>query len=136
MMALFIALAAVAVERFINRRRLRLHEVLSDVGWLTLLFALIQFAYLMVVETLTLNYGVAARPLWYTVWPAFKGLMLETAVAVLLILASVWLDVAGLHIELRRPQLAKVTAVTRGAVKQQSPLAPGRKCDIEWREAA
>jgi hypothetical protein len=29
MMALFIAVTAVAVERFINKRRLKLHEVLS-----------------------------------------------------------------------------------------------------------
>ncbi len=138
MMALFIAITAVAVERFINRKRLRLHEVLADVGWLTLLFATIEFAYLMFVEAATLNFKSAVWPLWYTVWPVFKSLILEAAIAVLLILTSVWLESADINIELRRPR--RFTAVARGAVMRPSPppaaAAPGtRKCDIEWREA-
>jgi hypothetical protein len=126
MMALFVAIAAVAVERLINKRRLKLHEVLSDVGWLVLIFAAIEFAYLFLVETLTLNYGAAARPLWYTEWSVFKALLLESAVGVFLILTSVWIESAGLRVELRRPQLR----LTGLAQKKQE-----RRCDIEWREA-
>ena len=134
MIAVFIALTAVAVERYINRRRLKLHKVLADVGWLTLIFALIEFTYLFFVETFTLSYGTAARPLWYTEWPVFKNLMLDAAIAVFLILTSLWIEGAGAHIELRRPKARPVarraadTAVTRGAPQ-------GQKCDIEWREA-
>jgi hypothetical protein len=143
MMALFIAAAAVAVERLINRRRLRLHEVLSDVGWLTLIFALIEFAWLYVVEAATLSYGAAVRPLWYTEWPVFKSLMFDAAAGVLLILTSVWLEAAGVRVELRRPRVARVTAVTHGrqegagtaGTKPQSQLGQ-KKCDIEWREAS
>ena len=138
MMAVFIALTAVAVERLINRRRLRLHEVLADVGWLTLIFAAIEFAYLFFVETLTLNYGAVARPLWYTAWPAFKSLMLDAAIAVFLIFTSLWIEAADSHIELRRPRLRRVTAVER---PQEAPdvtavVAEEKKCDIEWREAS
>ncbi len=147
MMALLIATAVVVVERYINRRRLRLYEVLLDVGWLTLLFALIQLAYLMVVETLTLNYGSAVRPLWYTETPIFKGLLLEAAVAVLLILTSVWLDAAGIRVELRRPRLAtavmrgklppwETPKVTAGTKAEDTAGTARKKCDIEWREAA
>jgi len=136
-MALFIALAAVAVERLINRRRLRLHEVLSDVGWLTLLFALIEFAYLMLVEAATLNFGSAVRALWYTEWPLFKALLLEAAVAVMLIFTSLWLESAGVHIELRRPSLPRrpTTALPTPPKPTGEPKAQGRKCDIEWHEA-
>jgi hypothetical protein len=132
MMALFTALAAVAVERLVSRRRLRLHEVLADVGWLALIFALIEFAYLMFVEALTLNYGVLARPLWYTEWPAFKSLLLEASIGVMLVLASVWLESAGIRIELRRPRMAPAP---RGKAEQQRHF-PQKKCDIEWREAS
>jgi len=128
MMAVFIALVTVAVERYINRRRLKLHEVLADVGWLTLIFALIEFAYLFVVETLTLNFGALARPLWYTEWGVFKALLLEVAVGVLLILTSLWIESAGIRVELRRPRVG-VTAVTRGAKQRRE------RCDIEWHEA-
>jgi predicted outer membrane lipoprotein len=124
MIAALISVAAVAVERFINRRRLRLREVLSDVGWLTLIFTAVEFAYLMFVEAFTLNYGAAARPLWYTEWPALKGLLLDAAVGVLLILTAVWLESAGL--ELRRPRLS--------AGRRRKPDAD--KCGIKWHEAA
>ncbi len=151
MMALFIAVTAVAVERFIKRKRLRLHEVLADVGWLTLLFAFIEVAYLKFVEALTLNYGAVARPFWYTEWWVFKDLLLSVAIAVMLIFTSVWLESAGIRVELRRPQLAKVTAVmrsapppkeaevtaeTEAAAAAAAGAAPQKKCDIEWREAA
>ena len=124
MMAVFIAASAVAVERFINRRRLRIYEVARDVGWLTLMFALIEFAYLFVVEAATLSYGAAVRPLWYTEWPALKSLLLDAAVGVLLVLVSVWLESAGIELRLRRQPVAK-------AVRPK-----GNKCDIEWHEAA
>jgi len=130
MMAVFIALTAVAVERLINRKRLKVHEVIADVGWLTLVFALIEFAYLFFVEAFTLSFGSLARPLWYTVWPAFKSLMLDAAIGVLLILTSVWIESAGLRIELRRPQLQSV------GVRRSPRPAPQKKCDIEWRETA
>ena len=132
MMAVFIALAAVAVERLINKRRLKLYEVLADVGWLALIFALIEFAYLFFVETFTLNYGTAARLLWYTVWPAFKALMLDAAVAVLLIFTSLWIESAGSHIELRRPQVAARRRPATGAKRREAK----EKCDIEWHEAS
>jgi hypothetical protein len=142
MMAVFVAITAVAVERYINKRRLRLHEVLADVGWWTLIFAAIEFGYLMFVEAFTLNFGAAARLLWYTEWSVFKNLMLDAAVGVLLIFASVWLESAGIRIELRRPQLrAGVTAVTAGVKPpQEAPDATAvtrrERCDIEWREAS
>jgi len=143
-MAVFVAITAVAVERYINKRRLRLHEVLADVGWLTLVFAFIEFAYLFFVETFTLGYGGLARPLWYTEWSVFKNLMLDAAVGVLLIFASVWIESAGLRIELRRPRLRRVTVATGGLVKSPPKQAPDatavtaeeKKCDIEWREAS
>ena len=132
MMAVFIALAAVAVERLINKRRLKLYEVLADVGWLALIFALIEFAYLFFVETFTLNYGSVARLLWYTVWPAFKALMLDAAIAVLLIFTSLWIESAGSHIELRRPQVATRRRPATGAKRRETK----EKCDIEWHEAS
>jgi hypothetical protein len=132
--AVLIAAAVVVVERYVNRRRFVLHEVLADVGWLALLFAFIEFAYLMFVEALTLNYGAAARPLWYTEWWAFKDLLLNAATAVMLILTSAWIESAGIRVELRRP---RVTAVTRGAAVRRPPPKRRRDkaCDIEWREA-
>jgi len=139
MMALFVALTAVAVERYINRRRLRLHEVLADVGWLTLIFAFIEFAYLFFVEAFTLNYGTAARLLWYTVWPAFKALMLDAAIAVLLIFMSLWIEAAGSHIELRLRRIAVAAAVKpppKQAPDAATVTAEEKKCDIEWREAS
>ena len=139
MMAVFVALAVVAVERFINRRRLRLYEVLSDVGWLTLIFALIEFAYLFVVEAGTLAYGSAMRPFWYTVWPLFKILMFEAAIGVFLILASVWMESAGIRVEFRRPRLRAAVAA-RDAPQDRQKLQkrglPQKRCDIEWREAS
>jgi len=132
MMAVFIALVAVAVERYINRRRLKLYEVLADVGWLTLMFAAIEFGYLMFVEAFTLNFGAAARPLWYTEWSAFKGLMLDAAIGVMLIFASLWIESAGIRIELRRPRLQSIGI--RQSPRRGSPV-PQKKCDIEWREA-
>jgi len=131
MMAVFVALTAVAVERYINRRRLKLYEVLADVGWLTLIFAFIEFAYLFFVETFTLSYGTAARLLWYTVWPAFKSLMLDAAIAVLLIFMSLWIESAGSHIELRRPLVAARRRPAAGAKRREAR----EKCDIEWHEA-
>ena len=139
MMALFIAITAVAVERLISRRRLMLHEVLADVGWLTLIFALIEFAYLFFVETLTISHKDLARPLWYTVWPVFKDLFLNVAVAVVLILTSVWLESAGVRVELRRPRPLRRAATVARAVKPPKALAETQqqqKCDIEWREAS
>ena len=148
MMAVFIALTAVAVERYINRRRLRLHEVLADVGWLTLVFAFIEFAYLFFAEAFTLNYGTAARPLWYTEWPAFKNLLLDAAVGVFLILTSVWIEAAGIRIELRRPQLRPVgvrrsaaelavqDVLQRAAAGAERRWEVEKKCDIEWHEAS
>jgi hypothetical protein len=127
MLALFASITAVAVERYINRRRLKLHEVLRDVGWLTLIFALIEFAYLLIVESGTLAFGSAMRPLWYTEWPVFKSLLFESGAAVFLILSSVWLEQAGvaeLRISLRRP-----TALRLPAAK---PKAAAGKCDVEW----
>ncbi len=138
MMALFIAITAVVVERYIKRKRLRLHEVLADVGWLTLLFAFIEFGYLKFVEALTLNYSAVARPLWYTEWWVFKDLLLNAAIAVMLILTSVWLESAGVQVELRRPRLRRTAVATRGAARQPPPppaaAAPDKKCDIEWHE--
>jgi hypothetical protein len=119
MLALFVSAAAVAVERFLNRRRLRVHEVLKDVGWLTLVFALIEFAYLFVVEAATLNYKSAVRPLWYTEWPVFRDLMLEAGVAVFLILASIWLEAAG------------ITSLPR-LRRTPRPSTPAPRCDVEW----
>jgi hypothetical protein len=138
MMALFIAITAVAVERFINRRRLRLHEVLADVGWLTLLFAFIEFGYLYFVEALTVSHKDLARPLWHTEWPVFKDFLLNTAAAVLLILTSVWIESAGIRIELRRLRMGAAAAY--GIIKQPPQQSwqkkPERKCDIEWHEAS
>jgi len=128
MMAVFVAAAAVAVERLVSKRRLRLHEVLADVGWLALIFAAIEFAYLFFVETFTLNYGSAARVLWYTEWGVFKSLLLDASVGVLLIFTSLWLESAGLRIGLRRPAV--------GAKPPQERRETGKKCDIEWREAS
>jgi len=134
MMAVFVALTAVAVERYINRRRLKLHEVLADVGWLALIFAFIEFAYLFFVETFTLNFGTAARLLWYTVWPAFKSIMLDAAIAVFLIFTSLWIESAGAHVELRRPQVRLVARrrPETGAKRRETK----EKCDIEWHEAS
>jgi hypothetical protein len=84
------------------------------------------------VETFTLNYGAAARPLWYTEWPIFKNLMLDAAVGVLLIFASVWLESAGLRIELRRPRLRPIAKRPAAGAKWRQET---KKCDIEWREA-
>jgi len=132
MLALFISATVVAVERFINRRRLKPHEILRDVGWLTLIFALVEFAYLFIVESGTLIYGSAMRPLWYTEWGVFKALLFEAAVAVFLILTSVWIEHAGiteLRIDLRRlvPRLPIV------AKPRTAPTpAVANKCDVEW----
>jgi hypothetical protein len=131
MLALFISAAVVAVERFINKRRLKLHEVLSDVGWLTLIIALIEFAYLFFVETATLNFGSAVRPLWYTEWRVFKALLLEAAVGVMLILTSLWLESAGLHIELKKPT-PRLSAPTVRVEAQPDASVQATKCDVEW----
>ena len=138
MMALFVAIAAVAVERLINKSRLRLHEVLADVGWLTLLFAFIEFGYLKFVEALTLSYGSAARVLWYTEWWVFKDLLLNTAIAVMLVFASVWLESAGVRIELRRlsPPRRPATRLPPTPKSSSDTSKPqDKKCDIEWHEA-
>jgi hypothetical protein len=128
MLALFISATVVAVERFINRKRLKIHEIMRDVGWLTLLFALIEFAYLFIVESGTLAYGSAMRPLWYTEWSVFKDLFVEAAVGVFLILSSVWLEQAGitsLRISLRRPRLPLPHP-------SPAPTSAVSKCDVEW----
>jgi hypothetical protein len=136
MMAFLAAVAAAAVERFINKRRLKLHEVLSDLGWLTLIFALIEFAYLFVVESGTLAYGSAVRPLWYTEWAVFKDLFFNAAVGVLLILTSVWLESAGLRIELRRPAPRPATAAAVRLKVGGGKMRRGGRCDIEWHESS
>jgi len=133
MIAVFIALTAAAVERFINKRRLKLHEVLADVGWLTLIFAFIEFAYLFIVEAATVSYKSAVWPLWYTEWGVFKDLFMSAAVGVFLILTSVWLESAGIRIELRRPAVRRPAAAkpVGGRTKRE-----GKRCDIEWHEVA
>jgi hypothetical protein len=130
MLALFVSATVVAVERFINRRRLKVYEILRDVGWLTLIFAAIEFAYLFIVESGTLLYGSAMRPLWYTEWGVFKDLLFEVATAVFLILASVWLEQAGItELRIRRP-LPHLRLTPAKAATAPSP-APN-KCDVEW----
>jgi len=132
MLALFISATVVAVERFVNKRRLKLHEILRDVGWLTLIFALIEFAYLFIVESGTLAYGSAMRPLWYTEWYVFRSLFFEAAVAVFLILTSVWVEQAGIFTSLprlRRPVLRLLAVAKPRAVS--TPVATN-KCDVEW----
>jgi hypothetical protein len=134
MLALFISVAVVAVERFINKRRVKLHEILRDVGWLTLVFAFIEFAYLFVVESGTLAFGTAMRPFWYTEWPAFKDLLFEAAVAVFLILSSVWLEQAGIT-ELRISLRQHIPHLLSPTVKPKATAAPSvsaSKCDVEW----
>jgi len=130
MLALFISATVVAVERFINRRRLKIHEVLRDVGWLTLIFAFVEFAWLFVVETGTLAYGSAMRPFWYIEWGVFKALLFEAAVGVLLILVSVWLEQAGLRMPLKlsTPRLLLPPAKSR----ETPPASATAKCDVEW----
>jgi hypothetical protein len=132
MLALFVSTTAVAVERFINRRRLKPHEVMRDVGWLALIFAAIEFAYLFIVESGTLLYGSAMRPLWYTEWGVFKSLFFEAAVAVFLILTSVWIEQTGIfaslpRISLRRPA-PRLAPPTPPKPQEASPAA----CDVEW----
>jgi len=129
MLALFVSVATVAVERFINRRRLKIYEIMRDVGWLTLVFALIEFAYLFIVESGTVAYGSAMRPFWYTEWAVFKDLFFDAAVAVLLILTSVWLESAGIA-ELLRP-LPRFRLTPPPAAKPKAPQAAD-KCDVEW----
>ncbi len=136
MLALFVSATVVAVERFINRRRLKIHEILRDVGWLTLVFALIEFAYLFVVETATLNFGSAARPLWYTEWTVFKSLLLEAAIGVFLVLTSVWIEQVGIT-ELRMPlrraaPTAAAPATTRPAAEPRETSPAAARCDVEW----
>jgi len=134
MLALLVSITAVAVERYINRRRLRVYEVLRDVGWFTLGFALIEFSYLFVVEALTYGYGSVARPFWYTeVW-VFKNLLLDAAIGVLLVLTSVWLEQLGitkLRIPLRRapPRLPLLTLPKPRKTPVQTSAS---KCDVEW----
>jgi hypothetical protein len=138
MMALFVAIVAVAVERLINKRRLKVHEVLADVGWLALIFAFIEFAYLMFVETLTVSHKDVARSLWYTEWFVFKDLFLSVATAVMLIFASLWLESAGVRIELKRPSLPRRPATRLPPPPKSSSdtsKTQNRKCDIEWHEA-
>jgi hypothetical protein len=135
MLALFISATVVAVERFINRRRLKAYEILRDVGWLTLLFAFIEFAYLFIVESATLNFGTAVRTLWYTEWPVFKSLLLEVAIGVFLVLTSVWLEQAGItsmpRISLRRAA-PRLPLLTPPKPKDKSPTTSAAKCDVEW----
>jgi len=130
MLALFISATVVAVERFINRRRLKPHEILRDVGWLTLIFALIEFAWLYVVETGTLAYGSVMRPFWYIEWGVFKALLFEAAVGVLLILVSVWLEQAGVT-ELRMPLKLSTPRLLLPPAKPRETSATA-KCDVEW----
>jgi len=134
MLALFVSISVVVVERFINRRRLKPHEVMRDVGWLTLVFAAMEFAYLFIVESGTLLYGSAMRPLWYTEWYVFRSLLFEAAVAVFLILASVWIESAGiteLRIPLRR-SAPRLPLLTLPKPKDKSPTTSAAKCDVEW----
>jgi hypothetical protein len=134
MLALFASITAVAVERFINRRRFAVHEVLRDVGWLTLIFAFIEFSSIYIVEAATLNYGSAVWLLWHIEWPLFKGILLETATAVFLILSSVWIEQAGIA-ELRVGQLRRSAAVCPPAPAAKdvaTASAVETKCDVEW----
>jgi hypothetical protein len=129
MLALFVSITAVAVERFINKRRLKPHEVLRDVGWLTLVFALIEFAYLFIVESGTLLYGSAVATLWYTEAGVFKSLLFESGVAVFLILTSVWIEQTGItSLPLRRPTALHLPVAKP---KATSPASVA-KCDVEW----
>ena len=131
MLALFVSIAAVAVERFINRRRLKIYEVLRDVGWLTLVFVATEFAYLFIVESGTLVYGSAMRGLWYTEWAVFKDVLFEAGVAVFLILTSIWLEQAGIaELRMRRP-LPRFRLTPPPAAKPKAPQAAD-KCDVEW----
>jgi len=96
-----------------------------------LIFALIEFAYLFIVESGTLAYGSAMKPLWYTVSRVFKDLMLDAAVGVFLILMSVWIEQAGVFTSpprLRRPVLRPPATKPRTA---PTP-AVANKCDVEW----
>jgi hypothetical protein len=131
MLALFVSAAVVAVERFINKRRLKMHEVLRDVGWLTLLFAFIEFSYLFIVESGTLVYGAAMRPLWHTEWHVFRSLLLESGVGVFLILTSVWLEQAGVAALLRMPPKRPPPRL-RPAPAEPKDAPPASKCDVEW----
>ena len=92
-----------------------------------MIFALIEFAYLFIVESGTLLYGSAMRPLWYTEWYVFRSLFFEAAVAVFLILTSVWLEQAGIT-ELRVGRLRR--PVLRLPAKVAPPATS--KCDVEW----
>jgi len=132
MLALFISATVVAVERFINKKRLKVHEILRDVGWLTLIFALIEFAYLFIVETGTVAYGSAMRPLWYTEWSVFKDLMFEAAAGVFLILSSVWIEQAGITSLLRMPLRRPSTRLLSAVAKPAHTPAVVNKCDVEW----
>ncbi len=137
MLALFVSATVVAIERFINKRRLKIHEILRDVGWLTLVFALIEFTYLFVVETATLNFGSSVHALWYTEWPVFKSLLLEAAVGVFLVLTSVWIEQVGIT-ELRMPlkwaapTVAALVATRPAARPREESPATATKCDVEW----
>jgi hypothetical protein len=132
MLALFVSTTAVAVERFINRRRLKPYEMLRDVGWLTLVFALIEFAYLFIVESGTLAYGSAMRPLWYTEWGVFKSLFFEAAVAVFLILTSVWIEQAGVFTSLPRISLRRPAPRLAPLTPPKSQEVSTAACDVEW----
>jgi hypothetical protein len=65
--------------------------------------------------------------------------MLDAAIAVFLIFASLWLEAAGVRAELRRPRLRRVAAVKPPAKQAQSVTAvtaEEKKCDIKWHEVA
>jgi hypothetical protein len=130
MIALAISATVVAVERFINRKRLKVYEIMRDIGWLTLIFAAIEFAYLFIVEAGTLNYHSAVSALWPTEWGVFKDLLLEAATAVFLILASVWLEQSNIaDLQIRSPRIH----IYLPAPKQKAAPPPAHdKCDVEW----
>ena len=88
------------------------------------------------MESATLAYGSAVRPLWYTETPVFRNLFVEAGTAVLLILASVWIESAGIALPpwLRRPTVLQLPAAkTKTTSAPPAPAsAAAAKCDVEW----
>jgi len=121
MLGFFLALSVVAVERYLTRKRLALHEILRDAGWLTLLFAGIEFAYLFFAEAATLNYAGAVAPLWHTEWGVFRDVFVEAALGAMLVLLSVFVEHAVGDVKISRERFFRAPARRRTAV-----------CDVEW----
>jgi hypothetical protein len=124
MLGFFISLTVVAVERFLTRKRLALHEILRDVGWLTILFAAIEFAYLFFVEAATLNYHSAAAPLWGTEWSVFRDVFAEAALGVMTVLLSVFVEHSVGEVKLTKERFFRAPARRRHT---------SVRCDVEWK---